>query len=675
MRILKVVGIVLACLVGAVVLLLIAVRLFVDPNDYKDRIARTVMQSTGRELALPGTIKMSVFPWIALELGPASLGNPPGFGTEPFAAVQRAVLRVRLLPLLHKELEIGRVEISGLDLRLRKNAAGKGNWDLGGEHPAATPQTSDAASMTALRNLAGIVITDSRLSYQDLVAEHVNLRVGRVAGGMEVPVQLKLTLTPSAGARPIEVGGQLNVTLEPADSRYRLAQVNLGGNWGSAAGATRVAWKFSAPQAELDLGAQTLGVARVSAQFGAARLNGTLKGSRIVDAPDLAGSFRLEPLPPRELMSQLGIAPPKTRDAKALGSLAASGEFAYADKRIALSKLEVRLDESRLRGSAAITNLDTKAMQFDLSLDRIDIDRYRPPPEKGPKPPAAATGTGPAETKVLKTLALDGTFTLGAATFAGLHLTDGRMKLVARDGVTHIAPLTARLYGGTYSGDVTLDDRGSVLMSKFQQNLTRVDMAQLLKDFAKSQRFSGLGTVSSSLTARGSGGDAVLRSLNGHVTANLDKGAIEGVDLGFEIGRALALVQKQTLTGGPNSGRTVFDTFTASADIVNGVATTKDLNIASQNLRVSGQGTANLVTEAIDYQLKAAVLKQATGAAGAGGATLADIPLAITGSISSPKVRPDLEGLARQRVQQELNKHKDQLQQKLKDQLKGLINK
>ena len=105
------------------------------------------------------------------------------------------------------------------------------------------------------------------------------------------------------------------------------------------------------------------------------------------------------------------------------------------------------------------------------------------------------------------------------------------------------------------------------------------------------------------------------------------------------------------------------------------MATTKDLNIASQNLRVSGQGTANLVTEAIDYQLKAAVLKQATGAASAGGATLADIPLAITGSISSPKVRPDLEGLARQRVQQELNKHKDQLQQKLKDQLKGLINK
>jgi AsmA protein len=313
-------------------------------------------------------------------------------------------------------------------------------------------------------------------------------------------------------------------------------------------------------------------------------------------------------------------------------------------------------------------------MEFDLALNQIDIDRYRSAPEDASKAVAPASAkSSEAPSDALKTLEMNGTFALGSATFAGLRMTDGHLKLQARGGVTHIAPLTARLYGGQYSGDVTLDDRGPVLSSRFEQNLAGVDVARLLKDFAKSQRFSGHGTITSSLTARGNGGDAVLKSLNGHVAANLDDGAIEGIDLWFEINRAASLIQRQGVPGGSSSGRTKFDSFKASADIVDGVATTKDLNVASQNLRVTGQGTANLVTEAVDYQVQAKLLKAAPPAAGAAGASLADIPLKITGTMSSPTVRPDLEGLARAQVQQQLDKHKQELQQKLQDQLKGLF--
>jgi len=97
------------------------------------------------------------------------------------------------------------------------------------------------------------------------------------------------------------------------------------------------------------------------------------------------------------------------------------------------------------------------------------------------------------------------------------------------------------------------------------------------------------------------------------------------------------------------------------------VASTKDLTIVSQNLRVTGQGTSNLVTEAIDYQLKASLLKGAVGGSLVNSKTLADIPLTITGTMTDPKVRPDLESVAKARVQQ-------QLQQTLQDKLKGLIH-
>ena len=125
----------------------IALWLLVNPNDYKGRIEAAVRTATGRDLALTGNIHLAIFPAIALELGPASLGNPPGFSSsQPFASLQRVSLRVHVLPLLHHQLEVGRIEIDGLDLRLLKNAQGQGNWSMpAARRPAPAAQSSGTA--------------------------------------------------------------------------------------------------------------------------------------------------------------------------------------------------------------------------------------------------------------------------------------------------------------------------------------------------------------------------------------------------------------------------------------------------------------------------------------------------------------------------------------------------
>ena len=97
------------------------------------------------------------------------------------------------------------------------------------------------------------------------------------------------------------------------------------------------------------------------------------------------------------------------------------------------------------------------------------------------------------------------------------------------------------------------------------------------------------------------------------------------------------------------------------------------MNIASQNLRVIGQGTTNLVSDAIDYQVKATVYKEAPTATAASSEVLLEVPLNITGTTRKLSVRPDLEAMAKSRAQQELDKHKGELQQKLMDKLKGIF--
>src|SRR5688500_20137230 len=105
MRALKIAGIVVGGLVALVVIALLLVVLLVDPNDYRDDIERVVESKTGRQLTLSGDLHLSIFPWLALKAGPASLGEAPGFGDEPFLSIQEARVGVRLLPLIRGKVE------------------------------------------------------------------------------------------------------------------------------------------------------------------------------------------------------------------------------------------------------------------------------------------------------------------------------------------------------------------------------------------------------------------------------------------------------------------------------------------------------------------------------------------------------------------------------------------
>ena len=113
-KLLRIVAWIAGLLVVLVVVASIVLPMIVDPNDYKDDIADLVKSKTGRTLAIEGDIGLSVFPWLAVEIGPTSLSNADGFSAQPFASVNDVQVRIKLLPLLRKQVEMDTVVLDGL---------------------------------------------------------------------------------------------------------------------------------------------------------------------------------------------------------------------------------------------------------------------------------------------------------------------------------------------------------------------------------------------------------------------------------------------------------------------------------------------------------------------------------------------------------------------------------
>jgi AsmA protein len=219
--------------------------------------------------------------------------------------------------------------------------------------------------------------------------------------------------------------------------------------------------------------------------------------------------------------------------------------------------------------------------------------------------------------------------------------------VASHDGVTRLNPITAGLDGGQFAGDVTLDQRSAVPTLSLDEHLTGVDLARLLANSAAKGRASGRANVIMKILAHGTSSDAVMKTMDGRVDANIADGALEGVDLAYELGTAQALIDRQSPAPPANTKRTKFDAFKATADIVSGVATTKDLTISSAVFKVVGQGSVNLPSKGLNLNMTASILKAPT-------TTMVDIPLKITGTYADPTVRPDMEALAKGQVKQKL---------------------
>jgi AsmA protein len=655
---LKITGIVLGILVLLVIMLAVALPFILNPNSFKDEIAQLVKERTGRELVIQGDIKLSIFPWLGMQIGPTELSNAKGFSSTPFASINETDVHVRFWPLLHHEIEVGEVKLDGVNLDLEKDADGHDNWQDISEHMAHAPAQGEASAGRNIDlSVAGVSITDSQVRWTD-AAKHqqytisdFSLKLGAFASAKPLSVESAFDFT---GTNPAVQGHVDFSGTATADLEHRLytadaAKLDLQAQGDAAPGGQLKAtlrWQhlaYNQEQATLAVNGLDAGAYGMNFQLEA-------EGKDIGKDASFSGSVKLARFSPRDALKALGHADlTQARDTAAFSTASGSFSFTAGTSSVAFSDLDFSLDDSHMTGNAAIKDFKTRAMSFDLNLDKLDADRYLPPQQLGtPDRPREALDLDDVGVplRTLRVLDLRGHLHVGSLTLLGAKASDFDVGLATQDGQLTVKPFSANLYGGSLSGELALDARESngdqPLVTETLQ-INEVQMAGLGQDLFSSAKFSGAMDLSASLRAQGRIFRELRRSVNGHMSYQIKNGALEGVSVWDAIAQAYARAQGKAPPPAA-APRTEFTVLQGSANVAHGVMIDHSFSAALPSLAVSGSGKLDLADLTVDYGLKGHVIgKPVEGDASLKGVTL---PLHITGTLGSLKVQPDVSAIA-----------------------------
>ncbi|MBS0339574.1 MAG: AsmA family protein [Proteobacteria bacterium] len=193
----------------------------VDRGAVMARAVQEVQSATGRDFAVEGPVHLSVYPSLALVAEEVRLGNAP-WGTRPdMARIGQLRFDIALAPLMERRVEIGRIEVSGIDLLLETNAEGLGNWNFqraASAEPEPSPQPRTASPIRV--TLAQLEAQDIKLAWRSGQSGHTEtvdvraLTLERHPDPARAPNAWHVALDGSWRAQKLHAEGGVGVQLD-----------------------------------------------------------------------------------------------------------------------------------------------------------------------------------------------------------------------------------------------------------------------------------------------------------------------------------------------------------------------------------------------------------------------------------------------------------------------------
>jgi len=681
---------ILVALVVLVIVALAALPFIIDPNDYRDEIVTAVEENTGRKLTIDGELGLSVFPWIGIDIGKLSLGNAQGFGDQPFAAIDNASVRIKLMPLLAKELVADTITLNGLQLNLAKNKKGETNWaDLAGEAVDDDIKDQDSPQGVGLEGLAigGFEINNATINWQDdstgqsYQVSNFQLNSGAISPGDPVDLSLGLDLKSSDPQMTARLTLDGTVAVDDAIEKLTVLPLEV------TVDASGEAFPNGALKAELstditvNLKQLAVGLDNLSLKSGDLDLSGKVALLNLDKQMQLDGNLKLAKLNLRQWLASQGMALPEMASDKALSAFDANVTMKSDGANTNITNLKIGLDSSSITGSGKLAG---SHIGFDLNIDQINVDDYLPKQQADAAASDTASSTKPAPTadnaplfpvETLRPLDINGKLKIAKLIVNKLTAEAVENQIIAKNGVITSTQKIGRFYQGSFNGKSTLNVAGKTPRLAVNVNLQNLKAGPLLKDLTEKEVMDGTGRFKMDINSSGNTVADIKKALGGTLSFRFEDGAVKGINLAKVLRETKAKFEGKTLPPSNEPEQTDFSELSGSAKITRGVLNNQDLSAKSPFLRVRGAGTVNLVKETLNYTVQATVVSSAKGQ---GGESLKEleglnIPVKLTGPYTAPNYSVDwgkvLLSSQKAKVDEKVEEKKQELEKKLQDKL------
>ncbi len=616
-----------------------------------DRIAQIAEQrfeaATGRAMTISGGVSPKLWPVLGVETGAMSIANADWSDEGPMLTAESLVIGVDAAALIRGEIRIKNVEATAPRIILERAADGKGNWQIGAADPGAAEAPVPGADTAPAEPIEGETETapetGPRFFSLDLarIEDGAILYIDRRDGSRSAlfDIDAELQLPDFNGRAELEFSGLMN------GQRIDTTTVIDGFSTFLANGAVPVSVRGDIGSSEIAFDGRA-GLAPLAAS-----------GRVDADLGNLSGPFGI-----------LGMAPPSLPGG--LGDdIAIAGDITFAGQTLNLRDARVNLSGTALTGAADVALGDKPKVTARIAAGDLDLSAFAggsagsgsaaatgsastgANPQATGAPPSTGWPTSAIDASALQALDLD--LSLSADSLNLGILRFGRVSTVTQlnDGraVTEISEMQG--YGGALSGSFVVNSRGG-LSTRINLAGRGIDMNALLQALAETDRLASTGDFSVNLLGVGSSVDAIMKSLDGDASVRLAGGEMRGINLE----RMLRNLDPSAIGDGQ---ATPLESATASFAVAGGVAQTGDLRLVTPAATASGTGTIGLGARTLDLRLIPSL----------GAEQDINVPVVIRGPWSDPAVTLDLEAVAREEIDEEIENLRIQAEDAVRDRI------
>ncbi len=642
-------------------LVLLALLAFVatfDANNYKPQIIEQVENATGRSFTIDGDINLSLFPWIGLKVEDVALGNEKGFKAKQFAAIKQLDVKVNVLPLLKKEVQINTIRLHGLDVSLEVAKDKSNNWsslaqskevpadeasaeDVTTEAPAEqTIAEEEKASPLQSLKVEGFEFVDATIRYDD-----------RSSNTIATVSELNLTTSAITFDEPIDVsfGARIENNQPEIDTRLKLTtqlilnkELNEFNLHDFVFTILANANEFIPQQEQIEIKTnidvlmdeQRLSLKQLQLSALGTNTLADITVSQFLETPLIQGSIEVQPFNARTVAKRAGVELPAMAKADALHNVALKTKIKLQGEKLQANDLRFMLDGSTLSGWLHLINISKQQLRYDLAFDQLNINDYLSPvveavPDNkavtdtdnktgSASAPAVAAATGDEKielpVEMMRQLDIQGDFRIAELTAKEYKIKQFLMSLKAQKGEIAIKPLSLQVLEGQVDSAVNINVKKETPAYAINLDVNQVQAGPVANPFLvgvmgeKPLTMDGAVNVKMDVKTTGDSVNQLKKASKGVIVLDMKETRVDGFDPEFYMRSSVADYVNSKGFGlsdtimGQYKPRdvTVFDKIHSTVNIANGKARTDDFLMDSKRVKVTAKGHADIMQNTLD---------------------------------------------------------------------------